>query len=218
MLLHKWETEIIDIPWLVLDFEFSGMSKGETVKDEHIIELAIIKYVRGYPVDHIVTLLNIGDRPISQFSSRMTGIYPSHLVGKPTFEQISSRIFSMFDDGPLVVAHNARRDVMVLVHEFLRVGIELRTEYLCTYKMASTIFYNIKRSGLIKNFRLSTLAKYCDVEFKNAHRAQDDAEVCAKILVYMLKSLLQPSAVDGKVHRQEISLGSLRGLGYICGV
>ena len=201
---------ITKIPWLVLDFEFSGMSKGETVRDEHIIEMCMIKYVGGLPVDSLSTLLNIGNRPVSRLVSRMTGIWPNHLKHKPRFEHIASRALGMFDDEPIVVAHNARRDSMVLHHEFLRLGIDLRLEYLCTYKMASVVFSFDRSQRYLKNYRLGTLAKHCSIPIKKAHRAQDDTEACAKLLAYML-GCIKGQDQDG----QSLTVSSLRKLGYI---
>ena len=203
---------ITHVPWLVIDFEFSGMQKGETVKDEHIIEMSMIKYIHGHPVDSLVTLLNIGDRPISRWVSRMTGIWPNHLEGKPRFEHIANRAFSMFDDDPIIIAHNAKRDVMVLYHEFSRLGIDLQTHYLCTYRMASVVFGCEKSQGLISDYRLGTLAEYCGIPLKKAHRAQDDTEACAKLLVHMLQYFNRRLKSEFK---EEINVGNFRKLGYI---
>ena len=212
------DEHITKIPWLVLDLEFSGMSKGETIKDERITELCMIKYHGGIPTDSISTLINIGDRPIQPLVSRITGIWSSHLRDKPRFDQIASRVFGLFDDSPLVIAHNARKDLMVLHHEFARLGIELSTEFLCSYKMAGTVFSYDKNKGLIKNLKLATLAKYCEIKMDKAHRAQADTEACAKLTAYMLGCIVKMENNPKGSTKHNISIGTLRQYGYISSI
>ena len=209
------DEHIMHIPWLVLDLEFSGMAKGETIADERITEICAIKYDRGTPTDSISTLVNIGDRPIQPLVSRITGIWPSHLRHKPRFDQIASRVFSFFDDEPLVIAHNARKDLTVLRHEFSRLGIELSTEFMCSYKMAGVVFSYDKQKGLIKNFKLGTLAKHCEIPMNKAHRAQADTEACAKLTAYMLGCLVKMECNRPGATKHDINIGTLRRYGYI---
>ena len=210
---------ITRVPWLALDCEFSGMQKGETVADERIIEICMIKYACGQPIDSLATLLNVGDRPISRLISRMTGIWPNHLKDKPRFEHIASRAFGLFDDRPLIIAHNARRDVKVLYHEFARLGIELKAEYLCTYKLACDVFSYDRNKGYIGNYRLGTLCKHCDIPIKKAHRAQDDTEACAKLLAYMLRCVSGREGYNrNRIMKHDVSIGNLRKMGYISSV
>ena len=209
------DRHVIEVPWLVLDFEFSGMRKGETRKDDHIIEVAMIKYHRGKPTDKLVTLLDIGSRTPTPYVSRMTGIRSRDLKGKPTFKDVASRIYQMFDDDPLVIAQNARNDLMMLSHEFLRIGGELQiTEYICTYQMALSVFSQDKIQGSIVNHRLGTLCDYCGIDLPQAHRAFDDTKACAHLFVYMLKCLTGGHNDPKWVKSEVLKMENLRRYGY----
>ena len=79
-----------DIPWVVFDFETTGLNSH----NDRIIELGALKMVNGEVVDEISTLIEV-DIPIPEVVQKITGITPDMLVGQPRIETFLKNSLSL---------------------------------------------------------------------------------------------------------------------------
>ena len=86
--------------------------------------------------------------------------------------------------GAIVVAHNLPFDFAFLRNWGFWCGVpfdEFENDVIDTVALAREVLGN-----KVKNYKLTTLAEYFNIEF-NQHRALDDAEATAKILIKLSK-------------------------------
>ena len=111
------------------------------------------------------------------------GIYPDDVKNAPTFDEIWSEIEDVLY-GNLMIAHNASFDASVLRGCLDYYGIfKPKIKYLCSIQVAKKSWKNLPSYGL-KN-----LANHHQIKF-NHHRADADAEVCAKLSLLAFERLI----------------------------
>ena len=109
-------------------------------------------------------------------------IYPEDVKHALTFDKIWPEIKEYFE-GELVIAHNASFDLSVL--RSLLDTYDIEYPYL---KYACTVILSQNHIEDVKNHKLNTLAEYVGHKFKH-HHAGEDAEACAKVMLYLCKKL-----------------------------
>lgn len=119
----------------------------------------------------------------NQNNINVHGINPKDVANAPTFDEIWSEVDDLLY-GNLMMAHNAAFDASVLRCCLEYYGIfKPKTKYLCSIPVAKKSWANLQSYGL-KN-----LANHHQIKF-NHHRADADAEVCAKISLLAFERLL----------------------------
>lgn len=95
---------------------------------------------------------------------------------------IAPGLFS-FMAGSVFVAHNVNFDYEFLRAEFRRLGMHFDSRHLCTVRLSRRVFpglHSYSLDGLMRDLQIN-----CD----NRHRAGDDADVTAEILIKMLHEM-----------------------------
>ena len=169
------EEKIRDIPWVVFDFETTGLN---SVSDK-IIEIGAIKLVNGKIVDEISTLIKV-EVPIPEVVQKITGITPDMLIGQPTIDSYIHKFFD-FIEGSVLIAHNAEFDMAFLGAESSRLGYEINWPSFCTLKMARELLPDLPKKNL------DTLAEHYNLSFEARHRSIGDAKVTVAVLNQMLE-------------------------------
>jgi DNA polymerase III epsilon subunit family exonuclease len=184
------ESRIFEVPLVIIDTETTGLFPGV---GHRIVELAAVRLEPGpssswQVADEFDQLINPG-RSMDPDASRINGIYNQDLIGKPSFEDISTKIIGM-TDGALLVAHNASFDASFLGMELYIESVFdpasdyqlLSNPWLCTLMLARRNFHFGGNS-------LGNIAKTLRVRSGRAHRALGDVYTTIEILKRMVKTM-----------------------------
>ena len=165
----------------VVDVETTGLYPGGT---DRILEIAVIRtQADGTILDEYCTLVN-PDRDVGP--TPLHGIEARDVKDAPTFDVVLPRILEWLTMGPWI-AHNMVFDTRILKQDMLRVGknpgdhILKDLPTLCTLRAA-------KKRGH-RRARLGDLARHFNIDQRDAHRACDDARVCALMAVEMMRGI-----------------------------
>lgn len=163
--------------YVVLDCETSGLSP----KSDEIIEIALIKYVKGELVDTFSSLV-APSRPISSRITEITWITNTDLENAPTIQEIIPKVWD-FIDGFVLVGHNIPFDIGFLKTQFAKSGYEGRFNYVDTLQLARSAFPDFP------NHKLSTCIEKLSLSDGQTHRAMGDT-VCTHLLLEKCLSVL----------------------------
>ncbi len=176
-------TLVQDCKFIVCDVETTGLSPYLN----RIIEISLVKIENGEITDTFSTLVN-PEQFIPPFITAMTGIKNEDVINKPTFREISDRIYNYIFNGEqntIFCGHNVLFDYKFLRESFKRHNpkIHFEPKILCTCKIARRLVKKLKSKSL------SSVAKYYNLKQIRNHRAYDDAITTARILLIFLNIL-----------------------------
>lgn len=170
---------------------FDIESTGLNVIRDRIVQIAIIKY---FPDDRepeeLMLLINPGI-PISEEAMNVHGILPKDLANKPTFEQVSEKLFKFIGKADLVGYNSNRFDVPILMEEFARVGIEFDVSRRRTIDV-QRVFYKMEPRTL-----RAALRYYCNKDMVNAHDALADVRATIDVFKGQLEKYDGVDMIDG---------------------
>ena len=165
--------------YVVLDCETTGLSPNT----DEIIEIALIKYVKGNLTDTFESLV-LPSRPISSRITEITGITNADLADAPKIQDVIPKVWE-FIDGFILVGHNIPFDIGFLKKQFVKNGYEGRFNYVDTLQLARSAFPNFP------NHKLSTCIEQLSLSDKQTHRALDDVFCTQRLLDKCLPVLLE---------------------------
>ncbi len=149
----------IDLPWVALDLETTGLDN----KKDAVIEIGAVKFSGDQVLDTFQTFVN-PKRRLSAFIRDYTGIRQADVAGAPEFDVAAARLTEFVGASP-VVGHNVGFDL-----GFLEAGGAALPNPRCdTYDLA---FVLLPGAGA---YNLGALAKALGVSAGRAHRADADA-------------------------------------------
>ncbi len=169
---------------VVFDIETTGLS-NRTCK---IIEIGAVKIKGGEIIDRLDFFVD----PECHIPERITEItsITDDMVKGAVKEKEAVERFLQFADGKMLIAHNANFDVGFIRTVAKRHSIEFNNSYLDTVGLAQYL-----NPGL-HNYKLNTLVQHYDIGEFHHHRADDDAEVLAKIFIKMLEGFRSEGVTD----------------------
>lgn len=182
--------------FVVLDVETSGLDP----KNNRIVEIALVTFQNGEPIDEWNTILNPEG---SVGPTNIHGISEFDVQDAPKFrdveEDIKLRISNM-----VVVAHNAKFDLAFLRNEFARSSNYVpELKYICTLSASSYYLPDIPRR------RLVDCCSEIGIEIQNSHSALGDAVATGKLMTYYLNHNKYPSPRKSDVEAtSQVGLGS----------
>lgn len=141
---------------------------GSNFERDRITEIGI-KTLANNEVSDWESLIN-PETFIPQNIQRLTGILPSMLAGKPTFDELAPQLKKVLD-GKIFVAHNARFDYGFIKASFKRIGMDFRPKVLCTVKLSRLLFPQQPRHNL------DTIIAAHSLVVSSRHRAMGDADL-----------------------------------------
>ncbi len=151
--------------YVVLDLETTG---GNPVHDR-ITEIAAVRIENGQEVARWSSLVNPGT-PIPAFIQHLTGISNRMVAQAPGFEELGPRLLALLD-GAVLVAHNVPFDHGFLLHEFGRIGVNLRVKTLCTVRLSRRLYPQYRGHGL------DAIMQRHGLSSSERHRAMGDVEM-----------------------------------------
>ena len=171
-----------DGEYCIFDIETTGLS----VQSCSITEIGAVIMRDGEVVDRFNIFSDPGEH-IPENITELTGITDDMVKGAPDNEN-AVRQFLDFAGNRILVAHNANFDVSFIRKVSQEFRIEFTNPYMDTVAMSRYV------NPELKKHKLDMLAKYFELGEFNHHRACDDAEILAKILVCMFKKLREEGA------------------------
>jgi len=171
--------------YVVFDIETTGLSKLEN----RIIEIGAVKILGEEIIDTYHSFIDPGV-PLSEKIKELTGITDNMLVGEPTEDEIIPKFLDFCEDA-ILVAHNANFDVGFIRNAAERLlSREIHNTVLDTVELARLLLPDIK------NHKLNTVAEHLGVSLENHHRAVDDAQATAGILLKCFEMLKEKNIND----------------------
>ena len=171
---------------VVFDTETTGLDE-----DDEILQLSAIEFVKGVQTRTFNAYIN----PVLEhddIGTSIHGITEAFLKknGRPA-KDVLDEFFGFLGRNFLLVAHNIKFDMGMLRQECAL--CENATWELVQVKLCNTIFFaynqypefSSKSGGC--GFALETLIEKFGIEAKNSHRADDDADACAKLFFRLVK-------------------------------
>jgi DNA polymerase III epsilon subunit family exonuclease len=181
--------------FVAVDVETTGLR----VSDHRIIEVGLVRYADGQPIDSLTALCNPGRR-LPAYIAKLTGIRDCDLEPAGPFERIAEQVTD-FIGSAVIVGHNVDFDVRFLNAELKRTGGQrLINERIDTMALAMRLLPHVRRPNLEK------VAKALGLSPGRVHRALDDAELAARCALLLLR-LAQDSGIT--------SLDELRRAGKV---
>ncbi len=166
---------IEDAVFVVVDTETTGSSEHD-----RIIEIGAVKLRGGQILGRFSRLVNPG-RAIPYAITRLTGITTSMVFDAPPMEEVMPE-FLAFLEGGVFVAHNLSFDWRMLAQEAHRLGLALPSvDTLCTLRLARRVLPGLPSKGL------KALCAHFGVPLVQHHRALDDAEATAQVLLHLIQ-------------------------------
>lgn len=165
-----------DDEYVVFDIETTGLSN---INDK-ITEIGAVLIRDRKVVSKFNSLIN-PEIPIPQKIQDLTGITDDMVSDAPTIEKVLHEFLCFAGNRPLV-AHNAMFDVGFIKSKAALFGISVNNSFLDTLQLSRKLLP-------IKKHKLNNVCDYFGIKLDNHHRASDDAEAAALILIEMFKIL-----------------------------
>lgn len=164
------------LSFCVFDLETTGGNH----KSDKIIEIGLVKIEKM----KIVARKNYLIQPeikIPDFIQKLTTITHKDVKTAPIIEDVIDEILEFMGES-ILVAHNTSFDVPFFNSVLRRLGKEeLKNKAICTHLMTKYLIPNLM------NTNLNYMSKIFGISHNQAHRALDDAEATANLLIKYLK-------------------------------
>lgn len=157
--------------YVVIDVETTGGNHS----GHRVTEVGMVKVREGSIVERWQSLVN-PQRHIPQRITQLTGISNDMVKDAPLFSELLTEI-ETFMRGAIFVAHNVNFDYGFIKREFERCERSLRLPKQCTVRLARQYFPGHK------SYSLGKLCAALGINLQRHHRALDDAEAAANILL-----------------------------------
>lgn len=170
--------------FVVFDIETTGLS---SVKDR-ITEIGAVKIRNGQLVDRFSELIN-PEIPIPENIIKLTGITNAMVKDKKTISDILPRFLQFVGDAPLI-AHNASFDTGFIRVKAGELGLAVNNTVIDTLQLSRILLTELKRH------KLNLVCEYLGISLENHHRAADDAEATAEIMLKFISIMKDKGIKD----------------------
>jgi len=163
--------------FVVFDIETTGFSN----LNDRIIEIGAVKVSDGKITERFSSFVN-PERPLPNEIIELTKITDSMVRDEPTIDKVLPE-FLKFCGDDLLVAHNADFDMGFIRRNAQNLNIDFKNEQMDTVPLARFLMPELKRH------RLDTIAKKLGIPMGSHHRAVDDAQTTAVILMRFFEKM-----------------------------
>lgn len=176
-----------DLPLAVIDTETTGK---DPARGDRIIEFAVVWIDRGEVTGRHAVLVDPGI-PIPPESTAVHGISDADVKGKPRWDAVAKQVATLVG-GRIPVAYNAAFDRTFVYSEMRRAGITpgpdrgLAPALRTTVEWIDPLVWARALQSGEKGFKLGDVAARLNIALEKAHRATDDAEAAARVLLALL--------------------------------
>jgi len=159
---------------------FDTETSGIKTDCDHIIEIGGVKFTKEGVIDTYSSLINLKE-PLSPFIINLTGITDKELSVAPSVQKVIPE-FMAFAGNSVFIAHNAQFDLRFLNSELERLEqSEIKNECIDTLRLSRLMLPENK------TWKQTSLASQFNIDTTHAHRAFDDAKVCAELFKILIK-------------------------------
>jgi len=174
----------------VIDFETTGL---DPQYGDRATEIAVMLVRNGEIVDRYRSLMNAGVR-INGFITSLTGITNDMVRAAPPASIVMREVADFVGDTPLV-AHNATFDRRFWDAELGRIGRTRRQGFACSMLISRRVLPDAP------DHKLGTLMSYAGLPVTgDYHRAEADAEMAARLTLYLEERLMERFHLDAVPH------------------
>lgn len=161
---------------LGIDFETANRTRSSACS----LGLCVIDFLSGKVIEKKQFLINPNTR-FDYFNSLVNGITSDMVKDAPLFQDVVGEISSRLGNNTIVVAHNAPFDISVLRKSCDVAQIPVpELNYFCTLRLSRALL-----PGMV-SYTLPAIAVKCGLPDFRHHLADDDAEICARIFLYLI--------------------------------
>lgn len=164
-----------DEEFTVFDIETTGLSPTK----DRITEIGAVKIKQGKITDRYSELIN-PEIPIPDNITRLTGITDSMVKDKYTIKEILPGFLDFVGDSPLI-AHNASFDSGFIRAKATDLGLTVNNPIIDTLQLSRLLLTGLKRH------KLEMVCEHLNISLDNHHRAGDDAEATAEIMLKFIE-------------------------------
>jgi DNA polymerase III subunit epsilon len=164
-------------PWRELSFVSVDVeTTGRDPVNDRVTEIGIVRFERGQIAERWGSLVNPGV-PIPAEVVEITKITDDMVRDKPTFRDLKWDIYGRLRDR-LFVAWNADFDWGFLSNEMTRCGMTLPD-----VPVLDPLVWARKMMPSDNRKNLGAVCQKFGIPLENAHRAEDDAEACGRVVL-----------------------------------
>jgi DNA polymerase-3 subunit epsilon len=164
--------------FVVVDTETTGSNSSR----DRIIEIGAVRVQAGKIVDRFQQLIN-PDCAVPRRITWITGISTAMVFDKPAVRYVMPR-FTEFLGASVFVAHNLAFDLSFVNGERMRLeSAPIPNDTLCTLRLARRLLPGLRSKSL------ASLTDFYRIRIQRRHRALEDAEATAEVLVRFLDHL-----------------------------
>lgn len=139
----------------------------------------------------------------SHFNITLHGITPTMVAAAPSFPVAMACLSTFIDEETVVVAHNAPFETSCINRGCEAYGIPMPSfTFVCTLALARALITGIA------SYALPSVGIVCGLPMFNHHRADDDAEACARIFLHLARHC-QTTDLQQLSDRAGISIGTV---------
>lgn len=165
-----------DINFLGIDFEAATYARAS------VCQLGICVVRHGMVAATHSWLVRPPHNEYMACTSWVHKIYPDDTEFAPDFPEVWEDVLPLLEESPALVAHNAPYDISCLREELALYGIVRPTlSYYCTLKASQQLYPELQRH------RLHRLCEHFKISHEKHHRADSDAEMCARLFLREMK-------------------------------
>ena len=161
-------------PLIVFDLETTGLD----LVNDRVIQISYIKVSPDGSEERGNLFVN-PQKPIPAEVEQLTGITNEQVAQAPTFQELASKLNSVFSGCDFAGFNSNHFDIPMLAEEFLRAGIDFDFSK-CRLIDAQTIFHRMERRNLAAAYKFYVGRKMED-DFQ-AHLADQDTEATYLVL------------------------------------
>lgn len=161
-------------PLIVFDLETTGLD----LVNDRVIQISYIKVSPDGSEERGNLFVN-PQKPIPAEVEQLTGITNEQVAQAPTFQELASKLNSVFSGCDFAGFNSNHFDIPMLAEEFLRAGIDFDFSK-CRMIDAQTIFHRMERRNLAAAYKFYVGRKMED-DFQ-AHLADQDTEATYLVL------------------------------------
>ena len=171
---------IKNLSFCVFDLE----TTGGNLSSDKIIEIGLIK-IENLTITDRKSYLIQPEIKIPGFIQKLTSISQKDVEKSPLIEDVIGEIVDFMGDS-ILVAHNTSFDVPFFNSVLKRLKLPpLKNKSICTNLMTKYLIPNLMNSNL------QYMSKVFDIKHKKAHRALDDAQATAGLLLTYLNIFIK---------------------------
>ncbi len=174
---YNCDNKIMNDDIVVFDIETTGFNQ----KKDDIIEIGAVKIRNRKIIERFNTLIYI-EKEIPRKITELTGITNDMLEGKPQITESLEKFMDFIGNNSILAAHNSNFDVRFIKEKLKRyLSMDRDFSVIDTLELSRALVKNTK------NYKLNTLVKKFNIKLENHHRAVDDAEATAKLLLSLFE-------------------------------